>query len=136
MKIHVRAEIRYAEDAEVNGVNESNDSPKMPFMIPNGKHNDGISEFDWTVTIDVEAGKIENWPAGVTAKTYYKICDCFHIKVDGKKEYYDYVPDFFAIFDKGFGDYMYIEIDADGKIKNWNSSSCLNFIEKMESDRN
>jgi hypothetical protein len=34
-------------------------------------------------------------------------------------EYEGYVPGFMAIDDSGYGDYIYMTIDADGKILNW-----------------
>ena len=98
----------------------------MPFMYKSAYEWFGW-EFD--ITIDVNTGHIENWPSGVTAKTWYKVCDCCKVLVDGFKAYDDYVPDFLSIYANGHGDYIFIEIDGDGIIKDWNPDKCREFIE-------
>lgn len=106
--------VRYFEDANVNGVEEDEDNPKMPCIV-----NDR-----WIIKVDIDSGQIINWKKGTTAITSYKVCD------DGKYTLIDkegkpiitiesYVPDIFAIYDEGFGDYVYLEIDKDGYIKDW-----------------
>ena len=109
---------RYFEDAEVNGVMETEENPTMPMVVDNGK------EKRFIISIDVKEGRIVGWPAGVDAVTYYKICDdgtYTFMDVFGStlKEINSYVPDFLAIFDEGFGDYMYLDIDENGYIKDW-----------------
>lgn len=123
-KIHVIAGVPYVEDAIVNGVEESDDSHSMPFL----KFNPTKGEYDWDITIDFATGRIEGWPEGTTARTWYKVCDCCKIMVDGYKDYYDYVPNFLSIYARGFGDYIYVEIEGDGTIKDWDKSKVLQFI--------
>ncbi|MDZ7905137.1 MAG: hypothetical protein U5N55_04740 [Cypionkella sp.] len=55
---HLRAElgVRYWEDAQVNGEDEDNEAPKMPFA------KDGV----WRITIDLATGAISDWPKGNT----------------------------------------------------------------------
>ena len=129
MKIRIVAGVRYAEDAEVNGVEEDENSPKMPLLRPSGQFP---GEWDWHLTVDADTGKIEDWPTGTTAKTWYKVCDCCKISVDGKKDYYEYVPKFLSIYSEGYGDYVYIEVGADGVVKDWSKSECMKFVDKME----
>ena len=91
----------------------------------------GYRESDyWEIIIDLNEGKVLNWPKGFLIKTYYKVCD------DGEYVFLDenmqevvnitqeynqyYVPDFLSIGDCGYGDYVYIDIDGNGNIENFN----------------
>ena len=108
--------VRYWEDAEVNGIPESDDDPKIPCR-------DGDM---WRLRINVDTGQIINWPKdGPYAKVEYKVCD------GGIYSLYDedgelisrvengYVPAFLATNGEGYGDYVILEIDGNGFIKNW-----------------
>ena len=94
------------------------------------KKNIGYGESDyWEIIIDLENGKIVTWPEGFCLKTHYKVCD------DGEYVFLDenmngiinitkeydqyYVPDFLSIEDEGYGDYVYINIDGEGKIEHF-----------------
>lgn len=116
--IHVCAGVRYCEDAIVNGVEESDTEPKMPFMEKSGSD---YYDWEWRIAIDPKTGKIQGWPSGVTAKTYYKVCDCFKFKY-GDIDYFDYVPAFMDRRGDGFGDYVKVDVDGDGVIANWSES--------------
>lgn len=80
--------------------------------------------------IDLNEGKVLNWQNGFCLKTHYKVCDdgeyVFLDKdmnevVNITKEYGQYyVPDFLAIEGNGWGDYVYINIDGNGNIENFN----------------
>lgn len=102
--------------AVVNGGQESdNDGLRMPFV------KDGC----WHVDIDRATGRIAGWPKGVTAKTYYKSVDeneVILIGQDGETivNYDGYVPKFLSIYDNGYGDYVMVEIEPDGHIKDFN----------------
>lgn len=104
----VDVEPRYWEDAWVNGVEESNDEPKMPLKADN----------TWVLEIDLETGRIKDWPEGTTARTHYKICDAGTYSLVGPDgvvaKNFGYVPGML-----GGGDYLKIEIGPDGVIKNW-----------------
>ena len=121
--IHVEAGVRYAEDAKVDDHEESEETPKMPCL---SKREDG---WLWNLDIDVNTGRILNWTQGVTAKTWYKVCDECRINA-GNKTYYEYVPDFLSPAERGYGDYMHMNIAQDGTIKNWNAEACREFIEE------
>lgn len=110
----VDAGVRWWEDATVNGIREDEDDPTIP--CKNGDR--------WVVHIDVEKGIILNWDKGVEADVYYKVCD------DGVYTLLDefgdiitsiesYVPECLSINDSGYGDYIIMTIDGDGKIENW-----------------
>lgn len=109
---HLLAEmgVRYWEDATVNGEDETDESPTMPFS------KNGI----WRIKIDLASGAIADWPSGVTAETHYKVCDDgVYSLLDGetliqKKD--GYVPSML-----GGGDYVELSIGADGVIANWHA---------------
>lgn len=112
--LKVMAGIRYAEDVNVNG-EPCEELKEIP--LHDGEH--------WQAMIDVDAGVILNWPKNTTAKFYSKVCDngTYAILDANKQEikkYEGYVPDCLAIDDSGYGDYIIITVDENGKIKNWN----------------
>lgn len=123
--LHVKL-VAYWTDAEVNGVREDEDVFKL--RMPGQKGG----TIDWD--IDPKTGQIIDWPVGTTARTWYKVVDRF--SYDYGRFHYgpDYVPDFFSIDDKSFGDYVYLTINAEGKIKGWSEDAFLiahkKFVEK------
>ena len=127
--IRIDAEPRYPEDAYINGEGEDNDNPKMPFLV---KQEGTQCGWCWKLDIDIKTGEIIGWPKDVKAKVHYKVCDCCGIKYEGL-EYSDYVPDFLAIDDQGYGDYIILSIE-DGKIVDWDEESCREFIEDLRKD--
>lgn len=80
--------------------------------------------------IDLNEGKVLNWPNGFCLDTHYKVCDDgeyvfldenMQEVINITKEYGQYyVPDFLAIGDSGYGDYVYIHINSDGSITDFN----------------
>lgn len=140
----VDAGARYPEDAEVNGIEENDDNPKMPFLSLIEEDAENIfgrpykrKTWRWRFEIDVETGKIKDWPADVKAESYYKVCD------DCKLEYFEdgkyicnndgnwYVPDCLCLNDEGYGDYMDLTINADGTIEKWSVERVENWIERQ-----
>jgi len=134
--ISVRAGVRYPEDADFieeklddqnrpynNYINDDEENPKMPF-IEVEYDSYGHKRFYWQPTIDLKTGEVINWPKGVKVHVFYKVCDEFECivydKTDNEVLHYDgYVPDFMAIEDEGYGDYIDMIIDENGYIKNW-----------------
>jgi hypothetical protein len=114
----VEADVRYWEDATVNGVEDENGD-----LIP-CKVGD-----TWKPIIDLETGLITNWEKGKEANIHYKVCDAGEYwlqdengeKIVKAKGYY--VPDFLAIDDSGYGDYIIMKVDKEGKINNWRFDS-------------
>lgn len=76
----------------------------------------------WSVMIDIDAGKILNWP-GVEYELHMKVCDqgTYTLMDDAGKKLSeieeDYVPN--SLIPGEYGDYIDMQIAADGTIKNW-----------------
>jgi len=109
----VEAGVRYWEDATVNGV-EDTDGHLIPCR-------DGDL---WKPIIDVETGVITNWAKGTVAEIHYKVCDAGIYKLtDASGEVYleheGYVRNMLCPEGNGYGDYIKMNVDADGKIANW-----------------
>ncbi len=118
-------EVRYWEDGRINGEVDDDDDPKMPLVSGNS----------WILQIDLETGKVTNWPEGVEAKTHYKVCDagCYKLLNEDMKvvaEAYGYVPRMLAIDSSGFGDYVTLTIDGTGQIQNWKAD--LSYFENQD----
>lgn len=139
-KIIVKAGVRYwcdCEYSEDNGqtwveaeddddITDEEFKKHIPFVV---KEDIGYKPSDyWSFAIDVKEGKVLDWPKGYCISTHFKVCDDGLYQVldtegnviwDSMKTKYYYVPDFLSIGDEGYGDYMYLDIDGEGKIKDW-----------------
>lgn len=110
----VKAKPRYWEDARVNGVEDTEGS-----LIP---CRDGDL---WSPHIDIDSGVIVNWNKGTTAEIHYKACDlCGYEILDAEGNVVlsaedGYVPDTLCPERNGWGDYISMNIDSDGKIQGW-----------------
>jgi WD40 repeat protein len=111
--LYVEAGVRYWEDSTVNDVSDDNGD-----LIP--CRNGDV----WCPEIDVNTGKILNWKEGTTAEIHYKVCDSgTYILRDSdgnavsSKE--GYVPSCLCPKEGGYGDYIIMDISADGTIKDW-----------------
>jgi hypothetical protein len=77
----------------------------------------------WEVTIDIETGKIRDWPEGVTHALHMKVCDqgsYWLYDAEGGLAGWideDYVPN--ELIPGSYGDYIEMDIRADGTIANW-----------------
>jgi len=121
--IRARCGVRYWEDGTVNG-EEDTDGSRIPLREGTAADNDHLGGGNWLPTIDLDTGIIENWPKGTTASVHYKCCD------DGDYELLDadrnvvkaiegYVPSIMCPEGEGYGDYVIMKIDGDGKIEKW-----------------
>jgi hypothetical protein len=124
----VNAQVRYWEDTEVDGVKDSESGDLIPCR-------DGET---WKLEIDIGTGKINNWKQGVTADVHYKVCDAGIYSLldqDGKVffKYDGYVPHCLCPKSPGYGDYIIMDIDANGIIKNWKIDE--DDIQEMVEDR-
>lgn len=89
----------------------------MPFDFP--FRNDDT----WDISVDVDTGKIMDWPQGVEYDLHMKVCDCGSYwlydengeQVGANGE--DYAPN--TIVPGSYGDYIEMKIAADGTITNW-----------------
>ena len=119
--LEIDAGVRYWEDSEIDGVTdkdpeEDGEDPTMPFA-----DKDPEGEWRWRLAIDINNGRIKDWPAGHTASIHYKVCD------DGRYRLLDtenntvmegddvYVPDCIG----EYGDYIVMEIDQEGYIEDF-----------------
>ena len=127
--------VRYWEDTDVNGQPDNCDTPKIPCAVKSD-----CGDYYWKPIIDIETGQILNWQQGVTAKVHYKVCDEFACKVIEQragitnliKDYEGYVPDFMCPSGEPDGDYIVMDIDGRGYIKDWCSSDVVKFVEREE----
>lgn len=89
----------------------------IPYDFP-FRENDTL-----TLIIDVETGAIQNWPLGVAADVYMKVCDeGSYFLIDDKGEVVasmvnDYVPN--RLIPGKYGDYVDLKINEEGIITNW-----------------
>ena len=80
----------------------------------------------WHPTIRIEDGYVMNWPTGLIASFFYKVCDRgSYYLLDANKNRLasienDYVPsDFLCHGDNGYGDYIIFNVDEYGFIVNY-----------------
>jgi len=111
--LKVRCGARYWEDAKVNDV-EDTEGDLIHLRIDDS----------WCPIIHLATGVIKDWPIGTTANVHYKCCDdgdYWLIDEDGNEYKYPdyYVPKILDITREGYGDYVIMNIDANGKIKDW-----------------
>ena len=125
---------KYSKDNGQTWIDSDDDSEEadaavvtdMPFVVPE-KDRWGTTNY-WVITIDLDEGKVINWPKDFMISTNFKVCDDGeYIFLDENKnelinitKEYDqyYVPDFLALEDDGYGDYVYLDIDSEGNINN------------------
>lgn len=111
--LHVSAGVRYWEDTTVDGL-EDTEGDLIPCL--NGEL--------WEPIIDVETGIIKNWVLGKIASIHYKVCDAgvYELKdAEGNTilRHEGYVRDCLEVSDDGFGDYIIMDIEANGQITGW-----------------
>lgn len=107
-------EVRYWEDGIINGIEDTDDDPKVPLRKGDM----------WVLEIHLHDGSIRDWPVGTTAKVHYKVCDAgvYHL-LDADRQVVvtkaGYVPSMLAPQGGGYGDYVILDIGPDGIIKDW-----------------
>lgn len=109
----VNANVRYWEDATVNGFEDIDGN-----LIPCRENE------NWKPIIDIETGQILNWNKGTTASIHYKVCDAGSYSlqdIEGNiiitKE--GYVPKIMCPEEEGYGDYIIMNVDENGFISKW-----------------
>jgi hypothetical protein len=111
----VKAEPRYWEDAVIDGKEDT----EIGLYVPCKNGN------IWNPHIDIDSGIITNWDKGVKANIHYKVCDgCGYELLDNDgniiTSFEDgYVPETLSPKRNGYGDYIIMDIDENGKIENW-----------------
>lgn len=118
-------QVRYWEDGIINGVEDTDDDPKIPLRKGDM----------WLLEIHLHDGSIRDWPVGTMAKVHYKVCDAgvYHL-LDADRQVVitkaGYVPSMLAPQGGGYGDYVILDIGPDGIIKGWKAS--LSYFEEEE----
>lgn len=111
----VHAKPRYWTDSIVNGEDDTENGDNIPCKVGNS----------WKPIIDIDKGIITNWKNGTTASINYKVCDCCGwdlLDENGNIIFFqeeDYVPSTLSPEDRGYGDYITMNVDENGKINNW-----------------
>jgi hypothetical protein len=81
----------------------------------------------WDALIDIDLGKIIDWPQGKTGSFYMKVCDegSYYLLDANHKDIakieVDYVPNQLLPPRNEYGDYVNLKIDETGIITNWYS---------------
>lgn len=131
--------VRYWQDCEysTDGVNyidpnvedTDEESENMKKITPCVVRKDiGYKPSDyWEIVIDIDNGKVLNWPDNFWLKAQYKVADDGEyvfldenmnevVNITDKYDQY-YVPGFLSLEDNGYGDYVYLNIDNKGNIE-------------------
>jgi hypothetical protein len=111
--LEVRAGVRYWEDGVVDGIEDS--QGKIALRVGD----------DWKPVIDLDKGRVLDWPTGSSAAVHYKVCDdgdYWLQNEDGRRiaKWRDhYVPSQFLTIGTTGSDYIVLRIDGDGFIADW-----------------
>lgn len=122
-RIHVRVTGIYDENSTAYCGDRALEH--VPFYKSYGSCN-GVGS--WEIEINPNTGEILGWPNDVRAMIFYKVCDrcrvtlykdCGELMPQQYVRHDPYVPDILCPSESGYGDYIIMSIDEDGKIKNW-----------------
>jgi hypothetical protein len=125
-KLKVEADVRYWEDAEVNGISDD-DGTLIPCRVGDA----------WCPIIDLETGKIADWPENTIASIHYKVCDAGRYALlddDGNEVCAKdgYVPAIMCPAENGYGDYIIMKVGSDGVILNFDGSDLDDIAERAK----
>ena len=135
MGVHYWLDCEYSTDNGItwNGNFEYTDkeSERIKKLTPCVvEENLGCGKHDYLeLVIDIDEGKVLNWPEGFCLNTHYKSCDDGEysfldenmnevVNITEEYEQYD-VPSFFSIEDEGYGDYAHMNIKGNGTIEHF-----------------
>lgn len=132
LTLYATFNVRYWEDAFVNGVQEKEDAATI--------HGANLGRETWSIVVDAPTGKIHNWPEGTTAEVHYKVCDgcCVTLDFDADGERGEwvgenmYVPKLFSPGGDGYGDYVILKVNGDGYIEGWNPNRIQDMIDEHD----
>ena len=133
----IKFEDKWEDDIEYNE-QKKGEKPKMPFAVyceECAKRCKGDS-YRWQITIDLENVKVLEWPQGVEARVFYKVCDDgTYYLLDGDKnvlkEVNCYVPDMLSYIDNGYGDYIDMYVDGEGYLKGFPKEKTEHYIQQI-----
>lgn len=111
--LQAKCGVRYWEDATVNGMDDEEGK-----LIPCRKGD------YWCPLINLKSGQIINWEEDNEADIHYKVCDDGEYQLINKdgdivKNIEGYVPEIMYPKENGYGDYVIMEVDKNGFIKDW-----------------
>ena len=112
--------VRYWEDSQINGKDDDSLVPTMPLAYL----EEGPNEWRWRIRINVDNGQIQDWPKGTTATIHYKVCDDGQYDLIGERggvlfTCESYVPECLHSCEKRTTDYVIMDINEEGYIKDW-----------------
>lgn len=114
----VKAHVRYWEDSTINGIEDTENGENIP--CKQGEM--------WCPKIDIATGIIQNWEIGKTANIHYKVADCCGWELLDKSNSVissqedGYVPNTLSPAERGYGDYIIMNINENGQIDKWKFS--------------
>lgn len=118
--IEVDADVRYWEDARVNGIVDSDGE----LIFGRDRSEKGNV---WKIRINLAEGRIESWPADMSAEIHYKVCDAglyWLTDADGLRLARwkgHYVPSAFLTHGKSVNsDYIVFTVTPSGLIEQYN----------------
>ena len=151
-KVIVDFHVRYWEDCEIDGYEfdeDSSNEEEIKDLLTrwDEEYKIGLVKGDRMILIiNPETGKVENYVGGKEICMHFKVCDECSYKITERvanginpydaydnvilEQEDDYVPDFLAIDDEGYGDYIEITLQADGTIKDWNPREFASWVEE------
>ena len=94
----------------------------------------------WVADVDIETGIIKKWKQGCSGRIFDKVRDggTYHLLDENDNIVAtiddDYVPNDAIPPDDGFGDYIDLEIDENGKITNWYDKDEINLNKFLNND--
>ena len=129
----IKFEEKWEDDIDYNE-QKKGEKPKMPFAVKDDSKT--YVEYRWQITIDLGNVKVLDWPMGVEARVFYKVCDDgTYYLLDGDKnvlkEVNCYVPDMLSYIDDGYGAYIDMKIDGDGNLVGFPKEYMNNYIQKI-----
>lgn len=120
--VFVRIIVPFRYDGEDNSPDADFPLRRKPFVAER-EENFRRSKYEvWDATVNIDTGHISGWPIGRTASLNEKICDegIYILEDFAGNELAvieGYVPN--ELIPGEHGDYMNLEINADGVITNW-----------------
>lgn len=157
--IKVESNVRYLEDADINGEadisfeeQQEGVESRMPFVEKREERKGYLKpspDYYWCPLIDINNGKIVDWPLGQKSvvNIHYKTCDenkiWFYKEIGGdpivfeyegkQVDHYDgYVPSILDTKKDGYGDYIIIDIIDDGYISQFEPNRIIEILDGSE----
>ena len=111
---------------------------KITFLINSDKYIgedvDTARKLPYELTLDIKKGRIEDWKYG-RFHASYKMVDAFscYIECEGGTDFEvsgEYVPNMLSVYTPGWGDYISMYIDPDGRVEDFNSKEAADSLRR------